>query len=191
MANQRVFSEVAGQTLAIFVDYHNLEGSLRNAGYRVDLPSLCDYLATGRRLTEAFVYVGFNPQNAHEDERFHKFLKSNGFFVRTKQAKIRPDGSLKCDLDIELALDVVDYVQHSRPGIVLLVSGDGDFLQLVNWLRLRGVRVEVASTPGSLSQDLFDAANGYIDLCRAIEEMEAQKERLSRKEVKEHVDGNA
>lgn len=161
------------QTLAIFIDYHNFEGSLRNEGLRVDLLSLREYLTGGRPLLESFAFIGFNPNDAHEDGRLHRFLKLNGFLVKAKLAKVRPDGSLKCDLDVEMVLGVVDFVTHARPDTVLLVTGDRDFVPLVQWLRTRGVRVEVASTPSSISQDLRESASGYIDLCEAIEEIQA------------------
>ena len=180
------------ETLAIFIDYHNLEGSLRNEGHQTNILSLRDYLAEGRRLLETFVYVGFNPCNSHEDENFHRYLKMNGFIVETKSAKVRPDGSLKCDLDAELILGVVDYVLQVHPDILVLVTGDGDFAPLARWLRLRGVRVEIASTLNSLSQDLREAANGYIDLCEAIEEIQAAGEQtpVEREEVRTDGSGN-
>ena len=178
------------ETLAVFIDYHNLEGSMRVEGYQTDILSLLDYLSEGRKLLETFVYIGFSPNNPQADENTHQILRMNGLLVKTKRAKVKPDGSLKCDLDIELALGVVDYVSQVRPDIVLLITGDGDFVPLVNWLRLRGIRVEVASTPNSLSQDLREAANGYIDLCEAIEEIRGAGERVPvcREEVRE--DGN-
>ena len=180
------------ERLAMFIDFHNLEGSLRNEGIQVDILALRDYLTEGRTLLEAFVYVGFNPNTQNGDHQFHRFLKMNGFLVKTKPAKVRPDGSLKCDFDIELAIDVIDYVSLVKPAIVLLVTGDGDFAPLATWLRQRGTRVEVASTPTSISQDLRGAANGYIDLCEATKEIQraggeiaAQKE-----EVITHGNGN-
>ena len=179
------------EALAIFIDYHNLEGSLRHEGTLVDVSALTDYLARGRRLLETFVYVGFNPNNLDGDHHFHHLLKTDGFLVRTKLAKVRPDGSLKCDLDIEMVLDVTDYVHRAKPEIVLLITGDGDFVPLVAWLRLRGVRVEVASTPRSISQDLREAANGYVDLCKAIEEIERGRGEFSREEVSRNGNGSA
>jgi uncharacterized LabA/DUF88 family protein len=159
------------ETLAIFVDYHNLEGSLRNEGYETDLLSLRDYLSDGRWLLETFIYIGVNPKNTQEDERRNRLLKTHGFLVRSKSAQVRADGSLKCDFDTEMVLDVVDFVQRVNPKIILLVTGDGDFVPLVTWLRLRGVRVEVASIESSISQYLREAANGYVDLCGAMLEM--------------------
>lgn len=163
------------RTLAIFIDYHNLEGSLREERLRADILRLREYLAETRRLLETFVYIGFNPSNAQEDGRIHRYLRLNGFLVRTKLGKVRPEGSLKCDLDVEMVLGVVEYVTNTHPDIVLLVSGDGDFVPLVHWLRTRGIRVEIASTPNAVSQDLRESANGYIDLCEAIEEIEAAR----------------
>ncbi len=160
------------ERLAIFIDYHNLEGSLRNEGYSVDILTLRDYLSEGRRLIETFCYIGSRPNNNGDDEKFHRLLRMNGFIVRTKPAKVRPDRSLRCDFDIELTLDVVDFVSQAKPDIVLLISGDGDFVPLVNWLRFRGLRAEVASTQSSISQDLREMANGYVDLCEVIEEIQ-------------------
>src|SRR5664280_1497890 len=108
----------------------------------------------------------------------------NGFLVRTKLAKVRPDGSLKCDLDVEMVLGVVDYVTHTKPDTVLLVTGDGDFAPLAQWLRTRGIRVEIASTQGSISQDLQESANGYINLREAIEEIAATRGESLKEEVR-------
>jgi uncharacterized LabA/DUF88 family protein len=169
----------ATQTLALFIDYHNLEGSLRNEGLHTDLLSLREYLTGGRQLLESFTYIGFNPDNAHEDGRLHRSLRLNGFMVKAKLAKVRPDGSLKCDLDVEMVLGVVDYITHVKPDTVLLVTGDGDFVPLVQWLRTRGIRVEVASTQSSISQDLRESSNGYIDLREAIVESEAAQDEIT------------
>ncbi|OPY73633.1 MAG: NYN domain protein [Syntrophorhabdus sp. PtaU1.Bin002] len=176
------------QTLAIFIDYHNFEASLRGEALHTDLVNLREYLAGGRQLTETFAYVGFNPNNPHEDGRLHRLLRMSGFLVRTKLAKVRPDGSLKCNLDVEMVLGVIDYVNQTRPDTVLLVTGDGDFVALVQWLRTRGVRVEVASTRSSISQELRESANGYIDLREAIEE--AERKEPIREEVRLYANGN-
>jgi uncharacterized LabA/DUF88 family protein len=176
--------------VAIFIDYHNLEGSLRTEGLQVDLPSLRDYLAERRRLVECLIYVGFNPNKPDEDEKFHQYLRTNGFIVRSKKAKVKPDGSLKCDLDIELTLDLVDFVSKTEIETVIIISGDGDFVPLVHWLRMRGIRVEVGCIESSMSQDLKEEASGFISLERAIEEIHGTGvERPVRREEVE-IDGN-
>jgi uncharacterized LabA/DUF88 family protein len=154
---------------ALFIDFHNLEGSLRNEGWQVDILALRDYLSEGRKLIETFVYIGFNPNNPEEDKNYHSKLRTKGFVVRSKEAKEKPDGRLKCDLDIELTLDIVEYVTNVRPDIVIIITGDGDFVPLAYWLRMRGIRVEVGGIPSSMSKNLREAANGYIDLRSFIE----------------------
>ena len=180
----------SAETLSIFIDYHNFDASLRGEGLQADLTLLREYLTGGRRLLETFVYIGFNPNNAHEDGRLHRFLRMNGFLVRTKLAKVRPDGSLKCDLDVEIVLGVVDYVTNTKPDTVLLVTGDGDFVPLAQWLRTRGIRVEIASTQGSISQDLQESANGYINLREAIAEIAATRGESLKEEVRTYGNGN-
>jgi len=70
-----------------------------------------------------------------------------------------------------MALSVVDYVLHNKPDTAVMVTGDGDFSALARWLRMRGVRVEIASTLNSLSQDLKEAANDCVELGAAIDGM--------------------
>jgi len=180
------------EKIVAFVDYHNLELSFRNEGLKLDLVALREYLSEGRWLLETFVYIGFNPNNHNGNQNFHQFLSMNGFMVRTKPAKVKPNGSLKCDFDIEIALDIVDYIEKAKPDIVVLVSGDGDFAPLATWLRIRGVRVEVAALPSTLSQDLKEAANGYINLYEAMQEIQSAGEEIpaQREEVRNHGNGN-
>ena len=93
-------------------------------------------------------------------------LRQHGFLIHTKVGQLLPNGRLKCDLDLEMALDIQAFVARARPDIVVIVSGDGDFTPLAQRLRFDGVRVEVASIPGSVSADLRAMANGFVDLTR-------------------------
>ena len=81
------------------------------------------------------------------------------------------NGSLDCDLDIDMALDVMDFAREVRPDIIVLATGDGDFASVARRLRLLGIRVEIAATQGNVSRDLLEAANGFIDLEIAINEI--------------------
>ncbi len=160
-----------------FVDYHNTLNALRRVGRQIDLAALRDYLAEGRHLVEAFLYIATHPQPAQQEAdrgSLHR-LRQHGFLVRTKVGQLLPNGRLKCGFDpsgrasgrsLEMALDVQEFVARVQPDIVVLVTGDGDFTPLVQRLRLRGIRVEVASTPGSVSAALRAMANGFVDLTR-------------------------
>ena len=184
------------EKLAIFMDYHNLNPALRELGFRMDLGRLREYLTEGRWLLESFVYIGINPQAPQPDEERARRMRQEGFIVRTKVAKLRDDGRLKCDFDAEMVLDIVDFVQAARPDIVVLATGDGDFIPLALWLRMRGIRVEVAATHENLSEDLRGAANGFIDLGSVVEELgrpygDGNKQPdQARQRRYEHADGN-
>lgn len=156
------------ERVAIFADYHNTLNALRRAGHQIDLVALRDYLAEGRHLIEAFLYIGAHPlpEPAQADQGAVHRLRQHGFLIRTKPAQLLPDGQLRCSFDLDLALDVQEFVARTRPDIVVLVTGDGDFTPLAQRLRLQGIRVEVASLPGYAPAALQAMANGFVDLTR-------------------------
>jgi uncharacterized LabA/DUF88 family protein len=165
---QIVPNTLTHERIAVFVDYHNTLHALRHQGYQINLAALRDYLAEGRHLLEAFLYIATHPRPERQqaDQATLHRLRQHGFLIRTKAGQLRPNGRLKCDFDLEMALDVQEFAARTRPDIVVLVSGDGDFVPLAQRLRLQGIRVEVASTPGSVSASLRAMANGFIDLTR-------------------------
>ena len=162
------------ERVVAFVDYHNTLHALRREGQQIDLAGLRDYLAEGRHLVEAFLYIATHPlpERQEADQATLHRLRQHGFLVRSKVGQLLPNGRLKCDLDLEMALDVQEFVARTRPDIVILVTGDGDFAPLVQRLRLQGVRVEVASTPGSVSASLRAMANDFVDLTQIGQEVD-------------------
>lgn len=147
--------------IAIFFDMSNLYFAARDMGIRIDYARLLDFLTSGRRLHRAYAYLGYNP----EDESSHSFitwLKRNGFRVKTKALRRFEDGSTKANLDMELAIDLLTQAPHIDVAIV--VSGDGDFVNLVDAAQNAGLRVEVAATPRQAATDLMDIADQFIDL---------------------------
>jgi uncharacterized LabA/DUF88 family protein len=152
----------------IFADYQQTLDALRREGRQIDLAALRAYLAEGRHVLEAFVYIATHPLAEHypaDQATLHR-LRQHGFLVHSRAGQLLPDGRLGCDFNLELALDVQEFVARTRPDIVVLVTGDGDLVPLVERLRLHGVRVEVASTPAGVSAALRAMANGFVDLTR-------------------------
>ncbi len=147
--------------LAIFFDMSNLYFAARDMGIRIDYARLLDFLTSGRRLHRAYAYLGYNP----EDESSHSFitwLKRNGFRVKTKALRRFEDGSTKANLDMELAIDLLTQAPHID--VAIIVSGDGDFVNLVDAAQNAGLRIEVAATPRQAATDLMDIADQFIDL---------------------------
>lgn len=84
--------------------------------------------------------------------------------------KLVGNGQVRCNLDVEMALDAMEFAREVKPAIVVLGTGDGDFTSLAERLRLMGIRLEVAATPATISGVLLEAASGFIDLERAVRE---------------------
>jgi len=165
------------ERIAIFLDWHNLEGAFRGLGGLPDVLVLRDYLVAGRHLVEAIVYAGVHPDRFEEHSRFHSFLRENGFLVGTKLGKLTDNGKISCNLDVEMAVGTLDFAREARPDTIVLGTGDGDFVAVAKKLRSMGIRVEIASTRSTISQDLLEMANGFIDLEEAVKESsEAENE---------------
>jgi uncharacterized LabA/DUF88 family protein len=159
---------------AIFLDIANLEQQFRKLNTHIDYLGLRDYLAEGRSLVETFVYFPINPYYPERKKKFADFLRKNGFFVRSKVGKPRPNNKWKCNFDVEMAVDILHYAHHGRVDIIVIGSGDGDMLSICKAVRRTGVRCEVAATKESTAEELVGAANGYIDLGSVIREQRGQ-----------------
>ncbi|MFH1287138.1 MAG: NYN domain-containing protein [bacterium] len=155
------------ESLAIFIDYSNLFIGLRNQNKEIDLTVLREYLSAGRKLLECYIYIAINPNQPETSHELISQLNEAGFSVKQKIAKVFPNGSLKCDTDIEMALDILDFVEKAKPDIIVLVTGDSDFIPLVEKLKSQGIRIEIASFKGIISRELKDSASGYIDIFSA------------------------
>ena len=170
------------EKVAVFIDYENISKVFGREKLQIDLLALRDYLAEGRVLKEIFCYPGPSPIDNHSESDLWDFLMTNGFLIRFQP--VQRDGILHGDIRIQLVLDVVDYVIAVKPNIVVIVAGDGNYAPLATWLRRRGVRVEVASAPNTVSQDFKLLANGFIDLFRVLEQIQAgESDPARRKEV--------
>ena len=91
-------------------------------------------------------------------------LEQRAIEVRRKTLKIRSDGSMKGDWDMEMALEILDAAP--RLDVIVLVSGDGDFTSLVHRVKGMGPRVEVAAFPRNTAKSLLEAADEFHPLDR-------------------------
>ena len=154
-------SVVHHQRVGIFVDVQNMFYAAKHLyNSKLNFARLRDYIARGRPLVRSISYVVQTPEI--DQSNFLTMLRSNGYEIRAKELKQRPDGSPKGDWDMGLALDALSMCD--RLDVVAIVSGDGDFVELVNFLKARGVRVEVYSFPYSTSEELRHAATEYYQM---------------------------
>ena len=165
------------QTLAIFIDYQNFEASLRNEGKQTDFLLLKDYLVAGRHNTvkRRSCTSASTLTTLTRTAGCTGSSRTNGFMVRAKLAKVLPDGSLKCNLDVEMVL-AQSMTSPTRGPTPASCHRRRGFCISGTVAPGAGHQGGVASTPRCISQDLRELANGYIDLCEAIEEIEQRRE---------------
>lgn len=149
------------QRLGVFVDVQNMFYSAKALYQRkMDFEALLKKIVGGRELVRAVTYI---VQSREVDQSgFINFLHQIGYEVKSKELKVRPDGSAKGDWDMGIAIDSISMAE--RVDVVALVSGDGDFCDLVRHLKARGVRCEVYAFPGSTAEELRFTATEYIPL---------------------------
>ncbi len=140
------------ERLAVHVDVANLAASAnhRHAG-RVDFVALLRWLGEGRRVARAVAYC-VEHGDAERFQGFANALRAAGYEVRVKRPRARSDGTIKADWDMGLAMDVV--ADTARVDTIIVCSGDGDFVPLLETMRRRWKRVEVCAFPEDTHEDL-------------------------------------
>jgi uncharacterized LabA/DUF88 family protein len=148
--------------VGVFIDVQNVYYGARQLKGKLDFDALMQAAVQDRRLIQATAYVVESKEI--DRSQFIAMLEDRGIRVQRKSLKIRADGSMKGDWDIEMALDALD----AAPGldVVVLVSGDGDFTSLVERVRAIGPRVEVIAFPRNTAKALAQAADHFQPLDR-------------------------
>jgi uncharacterized LabA/DUF88 family protein len=149
------------QNVGVFVDVSNLFYSAKSAGVEVNYCRLLEHAIAGRDLIRACAYTGVDPDNPNQ-RRFIDFLRANGYKVVCKDIHKYEGGRIKANLDIEMAVDIM--LLSDNLDVVVLVSGDGDFVRLLEAVQTRGVRCEIISFGISTSNELIEAADLFTEI---------------------------
>ena len=98
-----------------------------------------------------------------EESGFFDALTKMGIETKVKDLQIFSSGAKKADWDVGLAIDAVKL--SPKLDTVILITGDGDFVPLVEYLQMnQGCQVEVVSFGKSTSAKLIEAADHFTDL---------------------------
>lgn len=150
-----------GQRVGVFVDVQNLFYSAKTLhDAKINFKTLLEKAAGGRILIRAIAYIV--QKSGVDQSAFIEALHRSGFEVRSKDLKIRADGTAKGDWDMGIAIDTIAIAR--KLDTIVLVSGDGDFVPLVDMLKAEGCRVEVLSLRRSTAHELIEAANLYTEI---------------------------
>ena len=152
----------SNQRVGIFIDTQNLYHSAKNLYHaRVNFGQVIKEAMADRALIRAVAYV--ITTESGEEQPFFEALSKVGIETKTKDLQIFSGGSKKADWDVGLAVDAIKLAP--KLDAVIIVSGDGDFVPLVEYLKTNeGCQVEVVSFGKSTSAKLIEAADDFMDL---------------------------
>lgn len=150
-----------GQRVAVLIDVQNLYHSAKNLyGARVNFGAILKTAVSDRNLIRAFGYVV--KTKTGEEKAFFEALTKLGIETRVRDLQEFFGGMKKADWDVGITVDAI----RIAPSVdtIVLGSGDGDFIQLVEYLKNQGKRVEVIAFGRSSSAKLKEVVDEFIDL---------------------------
>jgi len=159
------------ERIGLFIDGSNLYAAARALGFDIDYKRLLDVFKDYGHLVRAFYYTALVEDQEYSPIRpLVDWLDYNGYTMVTKPTKEFTDAmgrrKIKGNMDIELAIDVMEMAQYLDH--VVLFSGDGDFRRLVEAIQRKGVRVTVVSTirssPPMVADELRRQADTFMEL---------------------------
>ena len=149
------------QRVAILIDTQNLYHSAKNLyKSKVNFGAVVKAALGERKLIRALSYV-VNTESG-EETAFFEALEKIGIEIKTKDLQIFYGGAKKADWDVGLAIDAIKLA-HKVDAIVI-ASGDGDFIPLVEYVKSQGCQVEIITFGRSASSRLRETVDDFIDM---------------------------
>lgn len=115
-----------------FIDSQNLNLGIKSQGWKLDWRKFRQYLRNKYNVTKAFTFIGYKAGN----EALYTAMQNMGYVVILKPTLELPGGVVKGNVDAELVLhSMIEYKNYDK---AIIVSGDGDFHCLVEYLASKG-----------------------------------------------------
>ncbi len=138
-----------------FIDSQNLNLGVRSQGWRLDWSKFRQYLRNKYNISNAYLFIGYKPGN----EDLYTRMQKMGYIVILKPTLELPDGSVKGNVDAELVLHtMIEYKNYSQ---AIIVSGDGDFHCLVEYL-VKNKKLLHVLAPNKYYSRLYKEFSRYI-----------------------------
>ena len=149
------------QRVAILIDTQNLYHSGKNIyKSKVNFGAVVKAALGNRKLIRALSYV-VNTESG-EENAFFDALEKVGIEIKTKDLQIFYGGAKKADWDVGIAVDAIKLA--NKVDAIVLVTGDGDFIPLVEYIKSQGCQVEVITFGRSASSKLREVVDDFIDM---------------------------
>jgi uncharacterized LabA/DUF88 family protein len=151
--------------VAVFIDAANIIHCYEDTRWKIDLKKLKKYFEDKCALVGIYYYSAYF-EESESQKSFFEMLSRKGYILRIKKIRkiVHDDGTitLKGNCDTDMVVDAVSRLQEYDTAVIM--SGDSDFISLVNLLRGKGKKVVIISTRWHVAKDLIAAANHYFDI---------------------------
>ena len=149
------------QRVGVFVDVQNMYHSAKNLyKTKVNFKEVLKVAVAGRKLIRALAYV--IKSQSSEEQNFFEALDKQGFEIRIKDLQIFAGGAKKGDWDVGIAIDMIKMSENVD--VLILVSGDGDFTPVVEYIQNHGRLVEILAFKETTSAKLIERADDFTNL---------------------------
>ncbi|MFW5991361.1 MAG: NYN domain-containing protein [Candidatus Nanoarchaeia archaeon] len=149
------------QRVLVLFDVQNLYYSAKHLyNQKVNFRAILKEAVAGRKLVRAIAYV--IKTDIKEESNFHEALNNAGIEVKSKDLQVFYGGAKKGDWDIGIAMDAIRMA--NKIDTFVIVSGDGDFKDLLDYMKSHGCRTEVVALGKTASKQLKEEADMFIDM---------------------------
>lgn len=151
----------------VFIDYRNVREPINNITFknntRLDLYKLTQILVGNRELMGAYVFDSKEKNAKIDDETIkdHNKLMENGFRVMSYDLQHSNRGVIQKEVDVSLAVEMVEHALLNHYDVAIVVSGDRDFFPAMRKVQTAGKRVEVAAFDGTHGDEWKRTADMY------------------------------
>lgn len=154
------------QRLAVLIDVQNMYHSGKNLYQaKVNFKEILKTAVAGRKLVRAVAYVIKTEEGS--EKAFFEALQHSGIETKIKDLQVFYGGLKKADWDVGITIDAIRF--SPMVDVTVLVSGDGDFVPLIDYLKNNGQQVEVIAFGKSCSSKLKETADDFTDLEKSVQ----------------------
>jgi len=151
--------------VAVFIDAANIIHCYEDTKWKIDLKKLKKYFESKCTLVGIYYYSAYF-EESESQKSFFEMLSRKGFILRVKKIRkiTNDDGTitLKGNCDTDIVVDAMARMKEYDTAVIM--SGDSDFVSMVNILRGDKKKVIIISTRWHVAKDLIQAANHYVDI---------------------------
>ncbi len=152
------------QRVAVFVDVSNMFFAAKKYEANLNFKEVLKASVAGRKLVRAIAYAV--KSNTTEEETFFEALDKSGFEVKLKDLQVFWSGKKKADWDVGIAMDMIKMADVVD--VIVLVSGDGDYVPVVEYLQNHGRLVEAVAFREGTSTKLHERVDDFLDLSQEV-----------------------